>query len=313
MATYELTAQDVNGDPFISGGNIVIVNNSFTSLIFMEVDNTIDDPLAGERVSLDGGQTWLSYVYLGSGAVRGDPTQSGAFIRIDLGNGTFKTVAIDLNADGDGLPDLSNGNTQITVSRLNTTTPQSWPVPPCFVAGTLIATPDGQRRAEEIAPGDLVETLDNGPQAVRWVGRRRVSGFGRFAPIRIASGALGNDRPLLVSPQHRMLVRGGHAELLFGEPEVLVAAKHLVGAPGIVEVPVAQVEYVHLMFDRHEIVFAEGAASESFHPGSVLTDRDQALLDEIVSIFPEFAILAEARVDTARRILSGWEARALSA
>ncbi|WP_347311830.1 Hint domain-containing protein [Defluviimonas sp. SAOS-178_SWC] len=313
MATYELTAQKVNGDPFLSGGNIVIVNNSFTSLVFLEVDNTIDDPLAGEFVSLDGGLTWLSYDYLGSGAVRGDPTQSGAFLRIDMGNGTFQTVAIDLNADGDGVPDLSNGNTQLTVAGLNTTAPQPWPVPPCFVAGTLIAVPGGERPAEEIAPGDLVETLDHGPQVVRWAGRRRVSGFGRVAPIRIAAGVLGNDRTLLVSPQHRMLVRGGQAELLFGEPEVLVAAKHLVGVPGIAEVPVAQVEYVHLMFDRHEIVFAEGAPSESFHPGSALMERDRALLDEILSIFPEFAALVEARVPAARRILSEWEARALAA
>jgi len=311
MATFVLTAQNVNGDPFVSGANINIINNTFSTLTFLEVDNQIDDPLSGEFVSLDGGLTWLGYDFLGSGNVRNDPLQAAAFIRIDLGNGSFQTVAIDLNADGDNLPDLRNGNTGLNVGALNQVDPVPWPVPPCFVAGTRIAVPGGEMRAEAIVPGDLVETLDHGPQAVRWVGRRRVRGNGRFAPVRIAAGAMGNDRDLLVSPQHRMLVRGWRAELLLGEPEVLVAASHLVGLPGVSREPVAMVEYVHILLDRHEIVFAEGVPSESFHPGGAFVKGQAALLDEILAIFPEFATQEAREMPATRRVVSGREARAL--
>ncbi len=76
----------------------------------------------------------------------------------------------------------------------------------CFTQGTLIETPQGPRAIEDIAPGDLVLTLDNGPQPVRWAGQRRVDGRGAFAPIRFEAGAIDNDTALLVSPQHRMLL-----------------------------------------------------------------------------------------------------------
>lgn len=314
MATFSLTAQDVNGDAFIKGDEINIVTNAFTDLTFIDVDNRLGAVQAGEYVSLDGGTTLLSYTFLGYGDVRGDTEQHAGFIRVDMGDGTFRTFAIDMNADGDGLPDLQNGNTQLRVSDLDPGPTEPYPVPPCFVAGTLIRVPGGAAAVEEIAVGDLVETLDHGAQRVRWVGRRTVPGTGDFAPVRIEAGALGNERALLVSPQHRMLVSGWMAELYFGEAEVLVAAMHLVGTPGIARHPMTEVEYLHLLFDRHEIVFSEDAPSESFHPGSVLLERDRALRQEIEAIFPEFATRTDGRLmPAARRVVTGREARLLAA
>lgn len=60
---------------------------------------------------------------------------------------------------------------------------------PCFVAGTLILTPDGERRIDELEVGDLVMTHDGGPQPIRWIGTRTIPAAGQFAPIRIAAGA----------------------------------------------------------------------------------------------------------------------------
>ena len=97
----------------------------------------------------------------------------------------------------------------------------------CFASGTLIETPEGPRFVESLREGDEVNTLDAGPQPIRWVGHVRVPGDGVNAPIPIARGALGNIRDLWVSPNHRMLLRGSKAELMFGEDEVFVAAKHL--------------------------------------------------------------------------------------
>lgn len=184
--------------------------------------------------------------------------------------------------------------------------------PPCFTPGTRIRTPAGSRPIETLAPGDLVDTIDHGPRPLRWIGRRTVDGTGEFAPVRIAKDALGNYRALVVSPQHRLLVSGWQAEVLFGAAEVLVAALHLVGRPGITRTPVAEVEYIHLLFDDHEIIFAEGAASESFHPGSILLEGDRALYAEIMSIFPGLAARVHCDLPAARPVVSGREARILA-
>lgn len=196
-------------------------------------------------------------------------------------------------------------STQMPVSSLG---------PPCFVAGTLIDTPDGPKPVESLMPGDLVLTLDDGPQEVLWCGSRLVAGKGRLAPICFAPGALGNDRPLLVSPQHRMLVSGPRAELLFGDSEVLVAAKHLVDGDRIYAKPMDEVVYVHILFRRHQVVFAEGVASESFFPGDVAVSGDRALRDELAVLFPE---LLRGGIgtgfSTARRVATGAEAWVLRA
>ena len=99
----------------------------------------------------------------------------------------------------------------------------------CFTPGTRIATPKGARDIASLKVGDLVVTRDHGLQPIRWIQQRTVPAMDRFAPIRIRPGVVtGQDRDLLVSPQHRMMFQGYRAELLFGESEVLVAAKHLV-------------------------------------------------------------------------------------
>lgn len=186
--------------------------------------------------------------------------------------------------------------------------------PPCFTPGTRIAVPGGEVAIETLKPGDLVMTLDHGAQPVRWIGRRQVDGRGEFAPVRFAAGIVGNRRALLVSPQHRMLIGGWQAELYYGEGEVLVAAVQLAVRPGICRQPQTLVDYVHLMFDRHEIILAEGAPSESFHPGSCLLDHDLAALAEVVAIFPQLRsretrqALALARPEARGRL-----ARALAA
>lgn len=186
--------------------------------------------------------------------------------------------------------------------------------PPCFTAGTLIRVPGGEAEVETLSAGDLVETLDHGPQVLRWVGRQQVVGRGDLAPVAIAAGVLGNGRALAVSPEHRMLLTGWPAELHFGEDEVLVAAKHLLGVPGVTRQESAEVGYLHLLFDRHEIVFAEGAPSESLHPSSWMIERDPALRAEIAAVFPEIlARPADHVIPAARRVVGRHEARLIAA
>lgn len=188
----------------------------------------------------------------------------------------------------------------------------------CFTPGTRILTDQGERVIETLAPGDMVLTRDNGWQPLRWIGRRDMTqaelmAEPRFNPIRIAQGALGEGLPqrdMLVSPQHRMLLAGPRAELLFGEHEVLAAATHLVGTPGIERVMPRTVSYIHLMFDHHEIIHADGAWSESFQPGEATLEglgEDQRA--ELLALFPDLA--QSGAYPAARITLKGREAKVL--
>lgn len=158
----------------------------------------------------------------------------------------------------------------------------------CFAKGTEITTPKGPALIEDLSPGDHVETLDNGPQKIRWIGSRTVSGMGKFAPIRFSQGVLGVTRDLLVSPAHRMLITGSQAELLFAESQVLVPANALLNGDGIRRSPMQTVTYYHILFDQHQIVNSNGVLSESFFPTKATMDTlapdAQA---ELLELFPE--------------------------
>ena len=111
----------------------------------------------------------------------------------------------------------------------------------CFTPGTLIRTDTGLSRIEDLHEGDYVQTKDNGRQPIRWIGKRRMSGARLFAmpqlrPVRFQANALGPARPdrdLLVSPSHRVLIKGDVAQSLFNTSEVLVAAKDLVNGTSV--------------------------------------------------------------------------------
>lgn len=184
---------------------------------------------------------------------------------------------------------------------------------PCFVVGTLILTPRGEVAVESLMPGDLVCTKDAGPQPLRWIGRRSVAAEGAFAPIRIEAGTFGNHRALTVSPLHRVLIDDRRAELLFGEAEVLVAARDLVDDARVRPVPGGTVEYVHLLFDEHQVVFSEGLPTESFLPGPQMAHSFEAeIVAEICTLFPELNPATGGGYSAAaRRTLRRFEARVL--
>lgn len=148
-----------------------------------------------------------------------------------------------------------------------TGTRESWSYVVCFVAGTEIGTPSGPVPIEALRPEDVVVTRDHGPKPLRWVGRSTSCASPKSAPIRLAAGSLGQGLPakdLLVSPQHRILVRSPVARRVAGADEVLIAAKRLCALPGIsVERQMPFISYYHLLFDAHQIIQASGAWAES--------------------------------------------------
>ena len=148
---------------------------------------------------------------------------------------------------------------------------------PCYAPETMIATPTGPRTVESLRPGDLVTTLDHGPQAIRWI---RSSDHPLedaevdAKPVLIKAGALGRNLPvldLIVSPQHRILFGGaGQFDGMFAT-EAFAPAKALTSVPGIRHMKGKKdITWVHFACDRHEVVIANGCFSESLLLGPMV-------------------------------------------
>jgi hypothetical protein len=209
-----------------------------------------------------------------------------------------------------------DGNTTGTVRFTNIEN-----VIPCFTPGTMIATPRGEVPVESLRAGDKVITRDNGIQEIAWLGNRALSWADlstnpHLKPVLVRQGSLGNglpERDLLVSPNHRLLVANDKTALYFDEHEVLVAAKHLVGAKGVLNIDSAGVNYIHFMFAEHQVVLSDGAWTESFQPGDfTLKGMGNAQRNEIFELFPDLkSVEGLENYAAARKTLKRHEARLL--
>ena len=293
--------------------NLLIAGNSVQTSVIAQTDSTNVYP-NGERDldvlsnDVNNGAGTLTITHLnGQAVVVGQP--------IVLNTGQ----TISLNADGTinivGDGDAEDFNFTYTIANSSNSDTGFVNVSsiPCFVAGTLIATDQGQRRVETLSLGDLINTKDDGLQPLRWIGQRTVAAKDNFAPIHIRANTFGTHDDLMVSPEHRILIRDNLAELLFGEQEVLVAAKDLVNDKTVRRCVGDEVTYVHLMFDQHQVVYSAGLATESFLPGPQTTKSfEPEIVDEICSLFPE--IDPETGLGyspAARRVLRHFEAKLL--
>lgn len=190
----------------------------------------------------------------------------------------------------------------------------------CFTPGTRILTPGGDTPVQDLSVGDRVVTRDHGVQRISWIGATtvtpaRVAANTNLRPILIRQGALGTNLPerdMRVSRQHRMLVRDWRAEMLFGEEDgVLVPAFALCNDKDIIEErPTEDVTYIHIAFENHEIVYADGLETESFHPGDrTVAGLSEAQRDELLTLFPQLAQDSEYAYSIARDGVRGREAR----
>ncbi|MCP5087495.1 MAG: Hint domain-containing protein [Rhodobacteraceae bacterium] len=188
----------------------------------------------------------------------------------------------------------------------------------CFTPGAQIATLSGLRAVEKLKVGDLVITKDNGLQPIRWIGRKTVTGAHLFAdphlrPVCVKKDAFGPGLPvydLLVSPQHRMLISGYEAELHFGHREILAPAKSLIdGDKVMTDAQAERTEYIHVLFDTHEVIFANGLETESFHPGAMgLNAVEEACRAELFKVFPELQFGPQSYGPSVRHLLKVSEA-----
>ncbi|TBN40417.1 hypothetical protein EYE42_08450 [Paracoccus subflavus] len=225
---------------------------------------------------------------------------------ISPANGFDRSFTLSIRSNGSAVApqDLTNDNTNVV----------------CFASDAMILTADGPVAAGQLAPGTMVVTRDAGIRPVRWIGSCRLgtadlAAAPHLRPIRIRQGALGRDVPsadLVVSPQHRLLVRSGIARTMFGTDEVLVAARQLLAVQGIeVADDLDSIVYVHFLLDSHQIVIANGAETESLYAGAeALRAVGADACQEIWALFPE--LRDNRQPPSARHLVPGRQARELA-
>ncbi|WP_109313599.1 Hint domain-containing protein [Ruegeria sp. AU67] len=216
--------------------------------------------------------------------------------------------------------DVLSGNT-LTQNPASPSVYDTLPTFVCFTSGSLILTPSGRRLIETLEPEDEVITADGSARPVRWIGRRQLSAQElkrdpHLCPVRIRAGRFTEgcpSRDLLVSPQHRIAVTSAVMELYYFDTVMLAPAKGMVDGQGIEQLPPEQgVEYIHILFDKHELVNVEGVWSESFFPGdTTMSAMATATKRELFELFPELMCSKTGYGETALPVLKPYEVRLL--
>lgn len=275
----EIIAYDLDGHLLPAG-----------SITFSNVGTNITADNSASTATLD--SNGLSYT----------PRSPEAAVQVNIFGPVGRVVIVMSN--------LSTGPQLIEVSDLSfETTPAE---NSCFVLGTLILTENGETPVEDLLEGDLVVTAGHGLLPIRWIGHRTVRADGSLAPICISRGTLGNTRDLLVSPAHRMMIADARVSVLFSEDEVLVPAKALLDGDRIYRRRGGDVTYFHILFDEHEVIFAEGVPTESLYLGeTALSGFSIESRDEVLAIFPELNGRLPKRSKIARPVLNMAEAKLL--
>lgn len=329
MATYEVAVYSPSEITLVDtgGGNYQVIVDAGAVPTIITVTDT--DVGANETIfndgdpAVDGGAGWANPNQTFSGTIDGTSYSSDLInpewqYSVDTGEGNIFGLY-----EGNGGPLIGYGfsfepvpGTTYTFSTTNGTTVPAIILDDifvCFSRGTEIETDTGARLIEDLAAGDMVMTKDAGLVPVKWIGSRVITATGRATPVRFKAGSFNNYSDLVVSQQHRMVVSGMKLEVITGEPDALVAAKHLTNLDTVyLDTSFDTIEYFHILFDRHEIIRANGAWSESFYLGEIAKGAlDTAQAEEILHLFPELNLRNSAH-QMALPELKGFEAAAIT-
>ncbi len=174
-----------------------------------------------------------------------------------------------------------------------------------FARGTMITLATGaQKPIEALVPGDRVLTRDHGGQPIRWIGRATLKAVGPFAPVVITKDTLGNAGDLIVSQHHRMFLYQRERRAGISTSELLVQAKHLVDGEQVFLREGGFVDYLALVFDRHEIIYAEGVPAESLMVNDATVSRLPAVLSaDVQARFPGLSQVQHFGTEAGRQFL----------
>ncbi|MEE2944108.1 MAG: Hint domain-containing protein [Pseudomonadota bacterium] len=264
VQNYDLVDQDDDGDIGRSGGDTINGVDVTRAYPGDTVTVTLDD---GSSMTVTG-----TTFYLANGTQVFTPTDGSVLEDATFASSSFVTTTGVLDVG----EDLG---------------------PPCLTSGTLVQTDHGLKAVEDLEAGAILFGPEGQRLTLRMVLKtsfcaRELGENSKLLPVRIVAGALGNGLPkrdLLVSRQHRMLLNAPMVKRMFGHAEVLVPAIRLTDLPGIyVDHSVKSVTYYHLVFDQHEIIYAEGAATESLYTGpEALRSVPDDALSELLLMFPD--------------------------
>lgn len=297
----ELSGYSQGDGSHMVGKTITLNSTDWQAISVNDDDGSYDDNDGNQR--LNGDQTLDGKTYSGDskfeaeyGMVVQDPdgntyTLIGFNIQEGGGGATYATVE-GLAFVGDAFPPAGVPLTVVSAYEGPSEAYANMATPACFTTGCQILTPKGLVAVEDLRPGDRVGTADNGTQEVRWVAQSVLSGavlreHRDFRPILVRRDAFGPgcpDRDIRLSPQHRVLIADRRAQLFFGEPEILVPVKKLVNGSTILRDDVSpQVTYFHLLLERHEVIWSDGLASESYLPEEAALLRKSSGLEMLMS------------------------------
>lgn len=289
-----MTNYAVSGDPnfwnYTGGGGIIappgVYGNGISDNLVVDLSDWTD--MAGnERIRVNGYKYYNGYtlpyddtfeLILPAGWTMVDVTNSytndyGTYMHLYDENGTLVTNDFWVKADFNG-----------TITNV------------CFTRGAVVSGVNGtDKKVEDLIIGDMVMTKSGTAKKVRWAGHSTLTPntleqFPNRRPIRFCAGALGGDHPeFTVSPQHKIYVEGSKLAKTLGVDEALAPAKHLVNGTTITRDDSCEaVDYFHIMFEQHEVLFVEGVWSESFYPGKyTMSSVSDAMKEEIVFLFPD--------------------------
>lgn len=215
-------------------------------------------------------------------------------------------------------PGLPEGANIVAGVSLPLAFPNDVPVPLCLASDTLVRTQEGLKPIGEIRPGDMVMTLDGGPQPVCWIGRQHVDflhcpEMSKHLPVLIKKNAFGEDRPfrdIVLSPQHAVMFDSWAAEYFTGHDEVFAVAKTLINGKSVVRLDQCEeIDYCHILFDQHHVIWAHGLTVESLFLGDIAADT---LLshkrEELLTLFPTLASMQKNFKQRARAKVKTHEA-----
>lgn len=294
-----------NGSHLV-GSTITLNNNNWDAVDIFDTDSNFQDN--GGTQTLEGPRVYDGVTY-----ADGLRVESEYSLTLEDAEGnTYVVLGFNINEPGvdtfatieglafvggvGGFPPTGVPLTVVSSGESPTTPYADLATPPCFTRGTKIETSRGLRSIETLSVGDLVETLSNGFQPIRWIGSAKLPQAAlqtnpKLMPVRVVAGALGQGLPtrdLLVSRQHRLMVSSRVAERMFDTTDVLVPAHKMTALPGIyVDEGVTELEYFHLLFDDHQVILAEGAPTESLYTGpEAMKSVPTEARDEIFTLFP---------------------------
>ncbi len=311
-----VTILEIDEDP-LSNLDVTILASFQVAVV--DNDNTLEDPDSDSSPQLDvsavpgfqGDTTDFQVFETYTGNINGNPV---TFTLLQFRDPQYIVVTSGQAQVGDTIEDTNNS--------IVTAPPADFDTLPsfvCFTGGSLIETPNGRRLIETLVRGDEVVTAE-GIKTIRCIGRRQLTlreleQNRDHCPIGFLPGSLGNNLPLrklLVSPQHRIAVSSPILELLHEYSVMLAPAKGLVNKETIrQERPKNGVEYIHILFDKHELIKVEGVWSESFFPGDLtISYMSDETREELFRLFPELKSSKGNFAETVLPVLKCREARA---